>query len=90
MFGLLALGVIVVGFVVVGGQHVQAQKDKDSPPTFEVYQDKSKEFRFRLVLGNEKLAIAPHGYKSKAEVLKVIDAIKKEASKAKVVDQLKN
>ena len=89
LFGLLLLGAIVVGFVVAGGRDVQAQKAKGAQPTFEIFQDKSKEYRFRLVLGDEKLAISSRGYKSKAEILKVIDSVKKEASKAKVVDQLK-
>ena len=89
LFGLLVLGAVAVGFVLSGNRDVQAQKQKGAQPTFEVFQDKSKEYRFRLVLGDEKLAIAPRGFKSKAEVLKVIEAIKKEAAKAKVVDELK-
>ena len=89
LFGLLVLGVVVAGFVMPGSEDAQAQKGKANQPTFEVFQDKSKEYRFRLVLGDEKLAIAPRGYKSKAEVLKVIDAIKKEASKGKVIEMLK-
>lgn len=89
LLGLLVLGAVVVGVVLAASQDVQAQKDKAVHPVFEVFQDKSKEYRYRLVLGDEKLAISGRGYKSKAEIMKVIDAVKKEASKAKVVDQIK-
>jgi uncharacterized protein YegP (UPF0339 family) len=65
------------------------QKDKDKGAVFEVYKDKSDEYRFRFVSGEEKLAIAPHGYKTKEDVMKAIDSIKKEAAKAKVDDQTK-
>ena len=57
--------------------------DKDKGTVFEVYKDKSDEFRFRLVHGDEKLAIAPHGYKTKEDVMKAISTIQKEAAKAK-------
>ena len=45
------------------------------------------EFRFRLHEGEQKLSMSIKGYKTKDEVLKIIDTIKKEAPKAKVDDQ---
>ena len=74
----------------------QAQKDKDkdkgkdtaaAAAVFEVYKDRSDEFRFRLVAGETKLAMAPHGYKTKDDVMKAIATIQKEAAKAKIDDQ---
>lgn len=74
----------------------QAQKDKDKAKdtatgtaVFQVYKDNSDEFRFRLVEGDTKLAIAPHGYKTKEDVMKAIAAIQKDAAKAKIDDQTK-
>jgi len=89
------LAVVLAGLIGVGGLSlapVQAQKDKDKAAAgavFEVYKDKSDEYRFRLVDGDVKLAIAPHGYKTKDDVMKAIDMIKKDAAKAKVVEEAK-
>ena len=57
---------------------------------FEVYKDKSEEFRFRFKEGDAILAISGKGYKTKADVDKVIAQIKKDAAKAKVVDDTKD
>ena len=75
--------------LAVGGLSVAPGQDKKAEKAvhFEVYKDKSDEFRFRLKDGEHSLAIAPKGYKTKDDVLKVIDEIKKEAAKAKVVDE---
>jgi uncharacterized protein YegP (UPF0339 family) len=51
-----------------------------------IYKDRGDEFRFRLKDGDTILAIAGKGYKTKADVEKVIDHIKKDAAKAKLVD----
>jgi uncharacterized protein YegP (UPF0339 family) len=61
-------------------------KDDKAGATFEVYKDNSDMYRYRLVVGDEKLAISAHGYKTKDEVIKVIDVVRKEAPKAKVVE----
>jgi uncharacterized protein len=84
----LAAAIAFSGSLATG----QAQKDKgkDAPAAtavFEVYKDKSDEFRFRLVEGDTKLAIAPHGYKTKEDIMKAIAAIQKDAAKAKIDDQ---
>ncbi len=88
---------VVVGLMSFGGLSlapVQAQKDKDkdkaaATAVFEVYKDKSDEFRFRLVTGDTKLAIAPHGYKTKEDVMKAITAIQNLAGKAKIEEAKK-
>jgi uncharacterized protein YegP (UPF0339 family) len=49
-------------------------------------QRQGQRIRFRLKDGEHSLAIAGKGYRTKDEVLKVIGEIKKEAAKAKVVD----
>lgn len=44
---------------------------------FEVYQDKSGEFRFRLKAGNGQDILASEGYKAKASCLNGIESVKK-------------
>lgn len=79
----------VVGLSFAPGQD-KKDKDKDKAgAVFEVYKDKSGEFRFRLKDDDTILAISGKGYKTKAELEKVIDAVKKEAAKAKVVEETK-
>jgi uncharacterized protein YegP (UPF0339 family) len=55
---------------------------------FELYKDKSGEFRFRLKAGNgEIIATSSESYPSKAAALNGIDSIKRNAAEAKVDDQ---
>ncbi|MGZ0149153.1 YegP family protein [Kribbella sp. WER1] len=55
---------------------------------FELYKDKSGEFRFRLKAGNgEVIATSSEGYKTKASALNGIESIKKNAGEANVDDQ---
>jgi len=55
-----------------------------------VYKDRGGEFRFRLKdADGTLLAIAGKGYDKKADCQAAIDAIKKDAAKAKVEDQTK-
>jgi uncharacterized protein YegP (UPF0339 family) len=55
---------------------------------FELYKDKGGKFRFRLVGENKKsLAISGRGYKSRGDCQKVIDTIKRNAAKAKVMEK---
>ncbi len=77
------LAVFVIGLLVPSAP---GQKDKDGT-VFEVYKDKKGEYRYRLTKGDEKLAMAPHGFKTKEDVMKAIDTIKKEAGSAKVVEE---
>jgi uncharacterized protein YegP (UPF0339 family) len=55
---------------------------------FEVYKDKGGKFRFRLKGGDKKsLAIAPRGFKTRGDCQKVIETIKRNAAKARVVEK---
>ncbi|NIK54801.1 YegP family protein [Kribbella shirazensis] len=55
---------------------------------FELYKDKSGEYRFRLKAGNgEVIASSSESYGSKAAALNGIDSIKRNAAEAKVDDQ---
>jgi uncharacterized protein YegP (UPF0339 family) len=48
---------------------------------FEVYKDKASEFRFRIKAGNGKvLATSGEGYKAKADALKAIETLQKDAA----------
>lgn len=54
---------------------------------FELYTDKSGEWRFRLKAGNgEVIALASEGYTSKSGALNGIDTIKRNAADAEVVE----
>jgi uncharacterized protein YegP (UPF0339 family) len=55
---------------------------------FELYKDKSGEFRFRLKAGNgEVIATSSESYQTKASALNGIESIKKNAGDANVDDQ---
>ena len=54
---------------------------------FEVYQDKSGKYRFRLKAGNGEIIASGEAYESKAGCLKGIESVKKNAPKAKVVEE---
>lgn len=47
---------------------------------FEIYQDKSENFRFRLKAGNGENIGSSQGYKSKAAALNGIESVKKNAT----------
>jgi uncharacterized protein YegP (UPF0339 family) len=77
-----------LGFAGLQVPDAKAQKDKPAAAVFEIYKDRGGEFRFRLkdAEGN-LLAIAGKGFEKKADCQAVIDAIKKDAAKAKVVEE---
>ncbi|MFG1906431.1 YegP family protein [Kribbella sp. NPDC048928] len=55
---------------------------------FELYKDKSGEFRFRLKAGNgEVIATSSESYKTKSSAMNGIDSIKRNAAEANVDDQ---
>jgi uncharacterized protein YegP (UPF0339 family) len=98
----IALALVLVGAVASAGLHraaAQDKKDKDkakdkgkepAAAVFELYKDNADEFRFRLKGGDGTLlATSGKGYKTKADCQKVIDAIKRDAAKAKVEDMAK-
>lgn len=56
-------------------------------PKFEVYTDKSGEFRFRLKAKNGEIIATGEGYKTKANCLNGVDSVKKNAPDADVVNE---
>ena len=53
---------------------------------FEIYQDKSGGYRFRLKAGNGEIIEVGESYKSKASCESGIDSVRRNAPDAKVVD----
>ncbi|MGD2184470.1 MAG: DUF1508 domain-containing protein [Desulfobacterales bacterium] len=54
---------------------------------FEVYKDKSEEYRFRFKAPNGETMFQGQGYKQKQSALSAIESIKSNASVAEVDDQ---
>ena len=53
---------------------------------FELYTDKSGEYRFRLKAGNGEVIATSEGYSSKAGALNGIEAVQRSAPGAEVVE----
>lgn len=53
---------------------------------FELYQDKSGDWRFRLKAGNGEVIATGQGYASKSGALSGIDSVKRNAADAEVVE----
>ena len=56
-------------------------------PKFEMYTDKSGEFRFRLKATNGQIIATSEGYKAKASCLNGIESVKKNAPEAEIVEE---
>ena len=56
-------------------------------PKFEIYTDKSGEFRFRLKATNGQVIATSEGYKALASCLNGIESVKKNAPDAAVVEE---
>ncbi|PJZ43855.1 YegP family protein [Leptospira brenneri] len=54
---------------------------------FEIYKDKSGEFRFRLKAGNGEIIASSEGYSSKQACENGINSVKNNAGSAEIVDQ---
>jgi uncharacterized protein YegP (UPF0339 family) len=54
---------------------------------FQVYQDKSGEFRFKLVASNGQVIAVSEGYKSKASAMNGIESVKTNAPTAVIEDK---
>ncbi|RLE59796.1 MAG: DUF1508 domain-containing protein [Thermoprotei archaeon] len=54
---------------------------------FELYKDKSGEWRFRLVAPNNETIAVSEGYSSKQAAIKGIEAVKKYAATAEIVEK---
>ena len=53
---------------------------------FELYTDKSGEYRFRLKAGNGEVIAVSEGYSSKSAALNGIDSVRRTAADAEVVE----
>ena len=82
----LALAAAVGAFALdqAAGQDKKDKKAGAAAAVFELYKDKQDEYRFRLKDGDVLLATSGKGYKTRADCLKVIDAIKSAAGRAKI------
>ena len=70
------------------GPEAAAAQDKKAAATFEVYQDKGGEYRWRLRAQNTQiLATSGEGYKEKRSCLAAIDSVKKHAPDAPVEEK---
>ena len=56
-------------------------------PKFEVYTDKSGEFRFRLKASNGEIILASEGYAAKSSCMNGIESVGKNAPEAEVVKE---
>ncbi len=59
--------------------------EKQTHPKFEVYKDKSGEFRFRLKARNGEIVATGESYKAKASCLNGIDSIRRNAPDSPVI-----
>ncbi len=55
-------------------------------PKFEIYQDKAREYRFRLKASNGEPILASEGYKAKPSCKNGIDSVRRNAPEADVVE----
>ncbi len=60
---------------------------KQKHPKFEIYMDKSEEYRFRLKATNGQVIAVSEGYKAMASCRNGIESVKKNAPDAPVVEQ---
>lgn len=56
-------------------------------PKFEMYEDKSGQFRFRLKARNGQIIATSEGYTAKAGCLNGIESVKRNAADAEVVEE---
>ena len=61
---------------------------KEKCPKFEMYIDKTGEYRFRLKATNGQTIATSEGYSAKAGCLNGIDSVKRNASDAEIDEQL--
>jgi uncharacterized protein len=75
-------------FCLSPNRPVNAAEKKAPAATFEVYQDKGGEYRWRLRAQNTQiLAIAPDGYKEKRSCLAAIESVKRDVADAPVKEE---
>ena len=72
---------------VAGVQDLTEEGAAVKHPKFEVYEDKSGEFRFRLKATNGQVIAVSEGYKAKASCLNGVESVKKNAPDAAIEEQ---
>jgi uncharacterized protein YegP (UPF0339 family) len=66
----------------------QASDEKKARASFEVYKDKSGQYRWRLRSMNKQiLATSGEGYKERRDCLAAVESVKRAAAEAPVVDE---
>ena len=66
----------------------KASEEKKARASFEVYKDKSGQYRWRLRSMNKQiLATSGEGYKEKRDCLAAVESVKRAAAEAPVVDE---
>ena len=86
MFNTRWLGVMVMGLFAVAGlaSSTRVHARQGGNLKFEMYQDKAKEYRWRLKAATgEILGTSGQGYKAKADCKNGVERIKKDAEKLK-------
>lgn len=61
--------------------------DKAKNPKFEIYMDKSEEYRFRLRAMNGQVIAVSEGYTTKPSCINGVESVRKNAPEAEVVRQ---
>jgi len=61
--------------------------EKQKNPKFEIYADKSGEFRFRLKAKNGQIIVTGEGYAAKASCLNGVESVRKNCVDAPVVNE---
>ena len=61
--------------------------EKKTNPKFEMYQDKSGQYRFRLKARNGKIIAVSEAYAAKAGCLNGIESVQKNAAEAEIVEE---
>ena len=62
----------------------EVEVEPAKPGSFEVYQDKAGEYRFKLKAANGQVIAVSEGYKSKDSCLKGVESIKRSSKEAPV------
>ena len=65
----------------------QTEKESVPNPKFEIYQDRKKQFRFRLRALNGKEILSSEGYSEKKQCKQGIASVRKNAPGAKLIDE---
>jgi len=89
-WGILTISSITIGFVLgYFGKRIEdrlGKKGKRKNPTFEIFRDEEKKFRFRLKAANGEIIATSEAYESKQGCKKRIEAIIELSSKATLED----